>query len=572
MLFLSQSFLQYRDKVEGAVGQLYTLTQQLGKEEFSTTVLELQQHIRDPFMFVVVGEVKAGKSSFINALLESREEICKVSPAPMTDSIQQLVYGEKEETVPIGPFLKKIYQPAQILKEIAIVDTPGTNTIISHHQAITESFIPSSDLIVFVFEAKNPYRQSAWDFLDFIHASWRRKVIFVLQQKDLLSQEDLVINLRGVAETAQRKGMVSPVIFAVSAKLEQEGRQEESGFTPLRDWVRQHITGGKAPMLKLHNTLQAALAIQGRIQGGLVQRRAQLKADTAFRTDIRQTLNHQEKKSAHQVDMLVENLLASYDRISKKYAQQLGEQLSFFTLLSQSFKSLFSTQASPKHQLSEMMSALEQALASDLRQRLDKGVHDIADSIQQMARLIDLKLQQSSTVLKNDHNIFADIAERRSQVLRELQEAFRDFLTRNENFTSAEVIAHNQDIAPNVATGGGLALVGVVLAALTNSMVFDVKGGILTGLGLLFAGLTLGVSRQKILKGYHQEIWQGREKLETEVNDRLKTYIRNIRHKMESNFAGFDALLTTEAEQLHQLETQHSHIADKLEVLLQENI
>ena len=52
-------------------------------------------------------------------------------------------------------FLKKIFHPVEILREIAIVDTPGTNAIVAHHQEITEGFVPAADLIVFVFEAKN---------------------------------------------------------------------------------------------------------------------------------------------------------------------------------------------------------------------------------------------------------------------------------------------------------------------------------------------------------------------------------------------------------------------------------
>src|SRR5690625_6194695 len=80
--------------------------------------------------------------------------------------IQQIKYGKNHDEITINPFLKQIYFPDPILKEISIVDTPGTNTIIEHHQEITERFIPVADLVVFVFEAKNPYRQSAWDFLD----------------------------------------------------------------------------------------------------------------------------------------------------------------------------------------------------------------------------------------------------------------------------------------------------------------------------------------------------------------------------------------------------------------------
>jgi ribosome biogenesis GTPase A len=106
---------------------------------------------------VIVGEIKAGKSSFVNALLQAGKDICKVAPSPMTDTIQLITYGEEEAIEHVNAHFTRITQPVDILKEIAIVDTPGTNSIVEHHQEITERFIPHSDLIVFVFEAKNPY-------------------------------------------------------------------------------------------------------------------------------------------------------------------------------------------------------------------------------------------------------------------------------------------------------------------------------------------------------------------------------------------------------------------------------
>ncbi|MBP6569254.1 MAG: dynamin family protein, partial [Saprospiraceae bacterium] len=169
-----------------SVDKLMDVTKEVGHEKLEITLAELRSQLDAPFTFVIVGEVKAGKSSFINALLDTDKEICKVAPMPMTDTIQQIVYGPEEKIEVINPYLKKIYQPVEILQEIAIVDTPGTNTIVTHHQEITEKFIPYSDLIVFVFEAKNPYRQSSWEFFDFINTEWHRKIIFVLQQKDLL--------------------------------------------------------------------------------------------------------------------------------------------------------------------------------------------------------------------------------------------------------------------------------------------------------------------------------------------------------------------------------------------------
>ncbi|MCB0686252.1 MAG: dynamin family protein, partial [Saprospiraceae bacterium] len=189
---------ELREEIAHAIQELLGLTETIGHAGLTGTIIDLQDRIEEPFLFVIVGEVKAGKSSFINALLETETDICKVAPSPMTDTIQQIIYGEYPHEEIINPYLKRIYQPAEILKEIAIVDTPGTNTIISHHQEITERFIPGADLIVFVFEAKNPYRQSSWEFFDFIHADWRKKIIFILQQKDLLPENDLAVNLEGV--------------------------------------------------------------------------------------------------------------------------------------------------------------------------------------------------------------------------------------------------------------------------------------------------------------------------------------------------------------------------------------
>ncbi|HPB54080.1 MAG TPA: dynamin family protein, partial [Saprospiraceae bacterium] len=265
---IDQKVFAFRSKLEELAKDVHHLTVMIGHEELAETISNLRNRINEPFMFVIVGEVKAGKSSFINALLDVGKEVAMVAPQPMTDTIQQIVYGEKEEIITINPFLKKITQPVDILKEIAIVDTPGTNTIVEKHQEITEGFIPGSDLIVFVFESKNPYRQSAWDFLNFIHSDWQKKVIFILQQKDLMEPADLLINMEGVRKQAESKGMNQPIVFAVSAKMELDGNKEVSGFREVREYIAANITGGRAPYLKLENVLTTLVNIQHRIGHG----------------------------------------------------------------------------------------------------------------------------------------------------------------------------------------------------------------------------------------------------------------------------------------------------------------
>ena len=564
---LNQNIINLRSRVDEVVKDLHEFTSRIGHTELMTTVSDLRNRIQEPYMFVIVGEVKSGKSSFVNALLDSGEEICKVGPAPVTDTVQQIIYGDKEEVVVINEHLKKIFRPIDILKDIAIVDTPGTNAIIQQHQEITERFIPVSDLIVFVFEAKNPYRQSSWAFFDYIHSDWRKKIIFVLQQKDLMPENDLAVNIEGVRQQAIKKGIENPHVFAVSAKQELEDLRQKSGFIPIRNYISENITGGKAPYLKLGSSISTAQNINEKIHIGLADRKKQYEYDIAFREDIKNTLESQEAHSKRQVSLLLENLLGTYDRITSDTERELREGLSFFSLLRRSVSSIFSKKQSAKAWLEDLAKNLEQDMQNKMAARLQESVGDLAESIQQMAKMIDLKIKNSQTILKNNHDIFSDIAEKRHSVIHDLQNTFTQFLNDTENFSGQELFPDKASLTPGVATGSGLAVIGIILTAVTNMAVFDVTGGVLAAVGVLFAGISTGTQRRKIMKDYRKEIDNGREKLENELSTTLNTYITNIKSKIDNNFSGFDTLLTEEEKQIGELDGLHASIQERLEEL-----
>lgn len=561
----------FRAETEEIVKDLQQLSQEIGHRELSAMVGELRNRMNDPFMFVIVGEVKAGKSSFVNALLEpvGTREICPVAPQPMTDTIQQIMYGDEEQIITVNPYLKKVLLPIEILREIAIVDTPGTNSIVERHQEITEKFIPASDLVIFVFEAKNPYRQSAWDFFEFIHRDWHKKIIFVLQQKDLLNQSDLEVNERGLFDYATKKGVESAQIFSLSAKQELEGEYDQSGFSTIRDFIRTHVTGGKGAALKIRNNVEIARQILARVKQDLDTRVAQYKADLAFRQDITHTLDHQAAKSNHQVRILIENLLNTYDRVTKNIWNELSYGLSFFSLLSRSFKGLFNRQSSIKDWFDELTKKLETNLNADLRTRLQEGVVDLADSVQQMAKMIQLKIKTSNTVVQNDSYIFEHIADRRSVVLKELQDDFNRFVSRAESFTDSRLFPEDAVVSPNIAGSTGIAVIGAVMLAVTNITVVDITGGVLTGLGLLFAGVTATTQRRKILNGYRDQIADGRAKLSETLETRLGQYVEQIKTRIGENFLDLDVLLEYEKQQISHFEEKFADLDKRLDKLNQ---
>ena len=113
-------------------------------------------------------------------------------------------------------------------------------------------------------------------------------------------------------------------------------------------------------------------------------------------------------------------------------------------------------------------------------------------------------------------------------------------------------------------------MVGIILAAVTKGAVMDVTGGILTTIGLLFAGATAVMKRGQILEGFRKEIAKGRLQLEEEVAERLATYVRSIKNKIDLNFTEFDHLLESETAQIKELEERHGALKNRVLMLQNE--
>ncbi len=556
-----------RLRLQEVVATLQEMAEASHDRDLAKIVSELRNTVNEPFLFVIVGEVKTGKSSFINALLASGREVVKVAPDPCTDTVQQVIYGEEAKEIEVNPYLKKIVQPAEILKHISVVDTPGTNTIEEKHQEITEGFIPRSDLVVFVFEAKNPYRQSAWDFLEFIREDWQKKVIFVLQQSDLMEADDLAVNYQGVVNFAQKKGIAEPKVFSVSAKRELQGQHETSGFGPLNEFIQVNITSRNAYRLKLQSSIDTSRNLHGRINHNVSKMREQLKTDRQFRTEILEIQDQQQKRSEKQIDSLIQSLLTDYDNITLKAENELKDGLGVGSMISKLFGSIFRRKDSPQKWLKNITADLKAEMEQQINRRLGEGVEEVADSISQMVRIIDLKIKNSQTALGEKEDVFGEISERRRTVIHDLRDGFDDFVSQTENFLGAEVVPETSRLSPNVAAGGGIAVIGAVLTAASHVPLLDITGGVLSALGLAVAGGTVAMKRGKIINGFSKEIEKGRRLLQEELDHKLKSYVSHIRNKIDGNFQEFDALIQVESTHIERLERQLGEVKEELGVL-----
>ena len=144
------------------------------------------EQLDELFLLVVVGEFNAGKSAFINAL--DRQRVLEEGVTPTTAQVTLIRFGDTKSTSVVEPHLAAVNAPADLLREIHIVDTPGTNAIIREHERLTSSFVPRADLVLFVTSADRPFTETERAFLEQIR-DWGKKIVVVINKIDILADD-----------------------------------------------------------------------------------------------------------------------------------------------------------------------------------------------------------------------------------------------------------------------------------------------------------------------------------------------------------------------------------------------
>jgi small GTP-binding protein len=232
----------------------------LGATTEDQTILSRSiQQLDELFLLVVVGEFNAGKSAFINALLG--QTLLKEGVTPTTSQINILKYGENNQQQVAEAHIRVFTAPLEMLRQISIVDTPGTNAIIREHQAITEEFVPRSDLVLFITSADRPFTESERGFLTQIK-EWGKKVVLVINKVDIFETE---ADLQQVIDFVRQNGTLllgtTPDIFPVSARRALRAKQGDpaqwtnSGFEPLERYIHDTLDETSRVRLKLLNPM-----------------------------------------------------------------------------------------------------------------------------------------------------------------------------------------------------------------------------------------------------------------------------------------------------------------------------
>jgi len=219
------------------------------------------------FLIVIAGEFNAGKTALINALLGQR--VLAEGATPTTSRVTLIKWGEEPDEQVVDENFSVYTYPLPLLKELNIVDTPGTNAIIRRHERLTDEFIPRSDLVLFVTSADHPLTESERQFLERILA-WGKKIVFVLNKVDIFEDESA---LREVSDFILRHAATilgdRPQLFPVSAKLAQRAFSEPgpeerahlrelSRLDELEQYISDSLDDTDRLQLKFNNPLGVA--------------------------------------------------------------------------------------------------------------------------------------------------------------------------------------------------------------------------------------------------------------------------------------------------------------------------
>jgi small GTP-binding protein len=243
------------------------------------------------FLLVVVGEFNAGKSAVINALLG--EQVLEEGVTPTTSRIELLRHGPERTRTPSGGGYEEITLPVGILREMSVVDTPGTNAVVRGHEALTRDFVPRSDLVLFVTSADRPFTESERTFLEAIR-DWGKKVVVAVNKTDILDKPadvDKVVEF--VRDKLRELLDLRPEVFAVSARRAQKAKAagappdpRSTGFGALEAYLTRTLDDAGRLRLKLLSPVGVALRVLDGVAAAARERLAVVEADEAALREI----------------------------------------------------------------------------------------------------------------------------------------------------------------------------------------------------------------------------------------------------------------------------------------------
>jgi len=456
-----------------------------------------------------------------------------------------------------------------VLREVTMVDTPGTNSIIHNHEAITESYIPQSDLVIFAFSASNPHTKSAWALLTLIKKEWHRKMVFVMQQSDRASQRELTINREHVIQYAQERQVQNPMVFTVSAKRELDGIPE-SGFAEFRSYLQNAIACGEVWRLKMEGSYQTLRSVMARLLSHLRLEKAAIEEERAFYQGLVRKVESYEARAYGLKLAIVEKLSNTYAELIKKSEEEFSKGLRFGKLFKRAIP-LFRDKDT-RTWLQDLKGRFEHAA----RKQIEGEAAELSKDLFDWMRLMMDELLQSVAGRQErmKENVLLPQAARHLEMLEQLKSKF-EFIRVDDEIMRGKV-AETKDVRTLALAGTGLAGLGAIIAALSSVLWLDITGIMFLVTGIVLIGTGLLWRRSSVLADFKQRLGDSRQqfydRLDFEYSQMFDGLFYEVRQALtESIFrldlqASFNAPLLEETFQIGEAASDMVMFSERLMV------
>ncbi len=509
---LGQNYFQTRSRLGAAVQSLSELCERVEMDPARIAMLRnLMANLRDPFLFVVAGEVNAGKSTLLNAIFG--EDFCSTDVIPTTNQIAYFKYGKEPHEFEFSEDILEVYRPNEFLRDFNLVDTPGTNSIEPRHQRITEHFLPISDLVLFVFSVTNPWGATTWELLDRIHHQWRKKIVFVLQQCELRTEEEVRAILDHLQKTAHHRfGRHFPT-FAVSAKqaflaktadLDTASLGPYSRIDELERYISSVVESSETRLMKLIHAWRAACFVLGEVKEKLGTATEIIRADSDLLSELEPAAEIQEGRTIRKCEPLFDALDQSF----------VAAGLQAEPLLESGF-GLFAAFTPSDRNADEIEGLIFAATMKAVRRSVGNGARAVEEDVQQLWERVSKEMQQHFNLeLSVGEGGAPDWETSRNRVAESMERTTADILQSLD--LKSELKRRFRQRSRIILTFAVLALgatvAGIILSLFAispgNAAAFA-AGGVLLGIGALIGARSV----QGIRNSYADILERHRERL-----------------------------------------------------------
>ena len=555
------------DETRRLVAEVASRLEGLGVAEATRKALaESAEQLALPFLLVVVGEFNAGKSAFINALLGAR--LLEEGVTPTTSRVGVLRYGSEVRrwTRPDG--IEEATAPAEALRALAVVDTPGTNAVLREHEALTRDFLPRADLVLFVTSADRPYTESERAFLEAIR-EWGKKVVLVLNKADLLeTPDDLAKVVAFVRDEAGKTLGAPPEVFALSAREAQRSREqgdaaglERSGLPAFEAKVTATLDEAERFRLKVLNPLGVARRAHGEATALVGQRLAVLQGDSAALTAIEERVTGQSAEMTRDVRFRisdVEKALLEFERRGNAFFDErlrLGR-----------FRELFDRERLRRDFEAEAVAGLPH----EVERRVD-GIVDwmVEAELRQWQDVMALLAERPAARPGSEGRVDDRFAYDRSRILQSVGEAAREAVLHYDAPSEARRLA--EKVRESVAQAALLQVsalgLGTIVAALASTTAADVTGILAASMLSLLGLFLLPARREKARRELAAKVTAVREKLMASLTASFESERDRAAARVREAVSPYAAFVRREKERLVEARTRLERLGADIEGL-----